>query len=358
MSASTAQLQRHLRPLVSTHHVNRRPVRLVLLIGVMGMLQLMAGVGLAYVVGFSHIRHALGRFDWPYVIVIAGALLISFAGYFFTYRTIYEVDAGPGLSPRQMLAVVTAGFGGFLAHGGSALDKYAIEAAGAGEREAKVRVASLAGLEHGILGFVCDGAAIVVLALALSKPPLDFAVPWAVIPVPGLLLAFWLAEKNRDRFRGRQGWRGSLSVFVDSILLIKEMFRQPRRFAFDLAGMAVFWLGEMLAAWAGLAMFGFRMNGAQLIVAVGTGMVFTRRTGPLGGAGVLGLVLPLTLWYSGAPFAVAVVGVFAYRVISLWLPLPFSIASLPTLRQIGEEEVPGAEGHAEPPGEPALRKGA
>ena len=123
--------------------------------------------------------------------------------------------------------------------------------------------------------------------------------------------------------------------------------------------MVVFWLGDMVAAWAGLAMFGFDMNGAQLIVGMATGMVFTRRTGPLGGAGVLGLVLPLTLWYSGAPFAVAVVGVFAYRVVSLWLPLPFSIASLPTLRRIGQHQMPGAEGVAKAPrAEPAMQQGA
>jgi hypothetical protein len=123
--------------------------------------------------------------------------------------------------------------------------------------------------------------------------------------------------------------------------------------------MVVSWLGDMVAAWAGLAMFGFDMNGAQLIVGMATGMVFTRRTGPLGGAGVLGLVLPLTLWYSGAPFAVAVVGVFAYRVVSLWLPLPFSIASLPTLRRIGQHQMPGAEGVAKAPrAEPAMQQGA
>lgn len=36
-----------------------------------------------------------------------------------------------------------------------------------------------------------------------------------------------------------------------------------------------------------------------------------RRTGPLGGAGLLALVLPLAIWSSGMPFAVAVTGVFA-----------------------------------------------
>jgi hypothetical protein len=51
--------------------------------------------------------------------------------------------------------------------------------------------------------------------------------------------------------------------------------------------------------------------------------------------------------------ATAVVGVFAYRVISLWLPMPFSFAALRPLRAMGEPGVPGAERRAESR-EPAL----
>jgi hypothetical protein len=60
-----------------------------------------------------------------------------------------------------------------------------------------------------------------------------------------------------------------------------------------------------------------RMNAAALIVGFGTGMVFTRRTGPLGGAGILTLVLPPALWYSCASSAAAAVGAFTYQVLSL-----------------------------------------
>ena len=54
---------------------------------------------------------------------------------------------------------------------------------------------------------------------------------------------------------------------------------------------------------------------------------------------VLALVLPLSLWYCGAPLAVAVAGVFAYRVLALWLPMPVALAFLPTLRTMGERQV-------------------
>lgn len=98
------------------------------------------------------------------------------------------------------------------------------------------------------------------------------------------------------------------------------------------------------------------MNAAELFVGFATGMVFTRRTGPLAGAGVLALVLPLTIWVSGAPLAVAVAGVFVYRVLALLLPMPVSLAALPTLREMAQRPASragGAEGVKEPALQPA-----
>jgi hypothetical protein len=75
---------------------------------------------------------------------------------------------------------------------------------------------------------------------------------------------------------------------------------------------------------------------------------------PAAGQLRVALVLPLTIWVSGAPFAVAIVGVFVYRVLALLLPMPVSLAALPTLRKLadGQEKPTGA------PAEPALRSGS
>jgi hypothetical protein len=184
---------------LSGHHLERRGVALGLLISLAAVLQLAAGVGLAYVAGFGQVRAVLGHFQWPWLVLLVAALAFSFVAYYYAYRGIYRVRGGPTLSRPQMRAVVIAGFGGFLAHGGSALDDFALRAAGAKERSAKVRVASLAGLEHGVLALIGTVAAIFVLALGFLRPPADFTIPWAVIPVPGFLLAFWLAGRYRDR---------------------------------------------------------------------------------------------------------------------------------------------------------------
>ena len=184
--------------------------------------------------------------------------------------------------------------------------------------------------------------AIAVLASGLGVPSPDFSLPWAIIPVPATLIGFWAAERYRDRFRGRRGWRGAVGVFLEAAHLIRELFVRLR-WGWAMLGMALFWAADAFALWAGLAAFGTRMNAVTLLVGYATGMVFTRRTAPLAGAGILALALAASLWYSGAPLATAVAGVFAYRILVLWLPLPVALASRPTLRTMGERRIAQAE---------------
>ena len=319
---------------VSGHPLDRRGSRLALALGTAVLLELAAGTGLAYLAGFTAVRAVLLRFNPVWLAVLAGALLVSFVGYFFAYLGVFRVENGPPLSGRQMLAVVAAGFGGILAHNGARLERDALRAAGEDEAQARIRVTGLAGMEHGVLAICACGMAIAVLVTGAGTPPTDFTLPWAIIPVPGFLLAFWAAERYRGRFRDRPGWRGFLGMFLDSVHIVRELFLRPHRWGSAVLGMAVFWAAEALAAWAGLAAFGVKMGAAALFTGFATGMVFTRRTGPFAGAGVLALVMPLTIWASGAPFAVAIVGVFSYRFLALWLPMPASLAVLPLLREM------------------------
>ena len=200
-------------PRLSVVHLRRRRSVLAVLVGVAILLELAAGAGLAYVAGWSRVRAVLGDFDGIWLIALVGALLVSFVGYYYAYRGIFRVEGGPALPRRRMRAVVAAGFGGFLAHGGGALDQYALQAAGAEEDEAKARVAALGGLEHGVLAIGGCAAAIAVLVSGRGQPPADFTVPWAVIPIPGFVVGFWAAGRYGDRFRCRAGWRGKLGIW-------------------------------------------------------------------------------------------------------------------------------------------------
>jgi uncharacterized membrane protein YbhN (UPF0104 family) len=166
--------------------------------------------------------------------------------------------------------------------------------------------------------------------------PAGASVPWAVAPIPGFLIAFWLSDRYRNRFSSRRGWRGLPGTLLNSVQMIRQLFTHPLRWGWAIIGMAVFWAADAIAAWAGLAAFGVRMNAAALLIGFASGMLFTRRTGPLAGAGILALLLPLTISYCGVPLAAAVAGVFAYRMLSLWLPTPACLAVLPALRKIGD----------------------
>ncbi len=310
------------------------PAALLVRVAMAVALELAAGAGLAYLAGFGAVRTVLVAFDPAWVVVVAGGLLVSFGGYLAAYWG--SSASKPGLTCPAVSSGrwPPPGFGGFLANGGGGLERTTLEAAGADRGDARARLIGLAGLEQGVLALGACGTAIAVLVLGASQPGAAYTIPWAVIPVPGLVLAFWAAERYRHRFAGQRGWRGALGTFLMSVHLIRELVIHPWPWAAASVGMALFWAADALATWSALAAFGYRMDPAAFFVGFATGMVFTRRTGPLAGAGILALVLPLTIWTSGAPFAVAVVSVFTYRMLCILLTMPMSLAVLPALREM------------------------
>ncbi len=308
-----------------------------MLIALALLLSVGAGVGMSFVAGFDAVRARLVSPHWPWLVAAVGGVLVAFTGYYFAYRGIDRVEGGAKLEPRALLAVAVAGFGGFLAQGGAALDDYAWKAAGRDPRDAKVRVAALGGFEYGALALIVCPASIAALASSLIIPRTDFTWPWAVIPPLGFAAGFWAAERYRERLRCRRGLAGKVGVFLEAIHLVRTLLTRPRTYGLAVAGMTLFWGADMFALWATTAAFGYRMSAVAVIVALGTGMILTRRTAPVGGAGLLLVALTPTLWYGAAvPFAAATLGVFAYQFVTLWLSMPASFAVLPVLRALGE----------------------
>jgi uncharacterized membrane protein YbhN (UPF0104 family) len=317
-----------------------RSLQLTGLIAATGLLDVAAGTGLSYVAGFGEVRSVLSRVDWTWLAAMVGALCVSFIGYHAAYRGIYRAEGGYQLPRGRLLAVVMAGFSGFFAHRGRTPDDLALQKSGAEPRESFVRAATLGSMEQGVLAVFGCTASIVVLLRGPALPA-DVTWPWAIIPVPAAVIALWAAGRYAPRMRDRPGWRGQISIFGDSARLAGALFRRPLRHRTALAGMITFWAAEMFAVWTGLAAFGLTMDGAALACGFCTGMVFTRRVTPLAGAGTMTLILPVTIWTCGAPLAVAVAGTFAYRALTLWLPMPFALVSLPALRQLSKQSLPG-----------------
>lgn len=343
-------------PHMSVDLSQRRGSQLAMLLAEAAILSIAAALGMIYLAGFAQVHAVLGHFQWYWLCGLGVGFGFSFAGYYYAYEGIAKVAGGPEVSGAQMRTIVTIDFGGFLSGVGGILDRFAFEGTGVSQREAKSRVWGLAGFEVGVLALVGTATAIAVLALGSSRPPLDFTLPWAIIPVPGFLLAFWLAERYRDRFRGQPGWRGTVGNLLESMHLIRELFANPRRYGLAVAGMALFWVGDAFAVWAAMAAFGFKMGAAALFVGYATGMLFSRRTAPLAGGGILIVCLPLTLWASGAPLAVAVVGIIVYRVLAVWLPMPAALALRPEVRKIGQQRARSAEGTQEKADESSLNR--
>ena len=321
---------------LSGHKIERGWQAFGLLLALATLLEFAAGTGLAYVAGFGRVGVLLSQARWQWLLILPPAWAISYLGYYQGYSGVFRIGAGPVLPRRTLAAVALAGFGGFLACGSGSLDGYALRAAGASRAGARVKVASLAGLEQGALAIVGCGVAIVALTALRSAVSAGAALAWAVVPVPGFIVAFWLASRYRGHFGDSTGRRAVAGTLFESIHVLRGLFTHPVRWSPAIIGMAVFWAADAVAVWAGLETFGFGMNAVALFIGFASGMVFTRRTGPLAGAGVLALILPLTISYCGAPLAVAILGVFAYRIISLWLPVPLWLAVLPALRSLGE----------------------
>jgi hypothetical protein len=321
--------------------IDRRGAALVPPILLAAGLNIAAVGGLADIAGFHVVYTSLIRIQWPWLCTVPAALAVSAIGYYFAYRSIYAADDGYELTRRQLTALVAAGFSGLFSAGGIRPDGLVLQARGASRREAMVRVTALAGMEQAMLALYGCAASIAWLCLGRAGVPLNFTLPWAVIPVPAFAAAFWLASRYRMRLHGRTGWRARLSVLRDAVLLIRRLFARPVSHRGAIAGMALFWAGDALAVWSALAAFGLLMNGAALILGYCTGMVFTRRIAPLAGAGALTLILPLTIWASGAPLATAITGVAACRLLGGWLTLPPALASLPALRDTTRLAVPG-----------------
>lgn len=167
-----------------------------------------AAAGLSAVPGYGVMEQVLEHLRWGRLAASAAGVVAAFAGYLLAWRAIARVGGGPQVSRRQRLAVVLAGFGGFIGRGGSAIDRYAFLAAGADEREADVRIAGLDALEHVPLAVACCASAIFLLAVGhTDPPPLDFVWPWAVAPPAATVLAVVLVARYRGRFRDAGGLR-------------------------------------------------------------------------------------------------------------------------------------------------------
>jgi uncharacterized membrane protein YbhN (UPF0104 family) len=316
-------------------HVTR-PLPLLASVAAAAVLFLSALAVMSAIAGWSSVTGQLHPILSFWFAAAFAAELLAFVGYVFAYRSVATFEGGPQLDLRQATSLVAVGFGAFLAKGGAALDSRALRSPGEddeeAEREGEVRVLALDALEHAPLAPAACAAAIALLVQGRHKPGLDFTIPWATLVPLGAVLAA-VGVRRRERFVGRGGWRGRLGDVLEAIGVLFRLAAAWRTQWAGFAGSAVYWAGDVLCLWASLQPFAAAPPFAAVVLAHAVGYVLTRRTLPLAGAGIVEVLMPLTLLSAGAPFAGAILGVLTYRVFNLWLPLVPAVLALPRLRR-------------------------
>ena len=309
-----------------------RPLPLIVTTVIAAAASLGALAAMSAIAGWETVtRELVPHLSFWFAVAFA-AELVAFCAYVLAYRSVAAVEGGRRLHLVEATELVAVGFGAFLAKGGAALDRKALRSDRESRRKGEVRVLALDALEHAPLAPAACAAAITLLARGDHKPGLDFTIPWATLVPIGAVLAF-VGVRHRDRFVGREGWRGHLGHVLEGIRVLFRLAREWRAHWLGFVGATVYWGGDVLCLWASLQPFAAAPRVAAIILAHSVGYVLTRRTLPLAGAGIVEVLMPLTLVAAGAPFAGAILGVFAYRIFNLWMPLLPAAAAVPLLRK-------------------------
>jgi uncharacterized membrane protein YbhN (UPF0104 family) len=290
-----------------------------------------AVIVIAHATGADVIGRAFDHVDPIWVALIAGAELIAYGAYMLAYRAIAGLHGHAPLALPLVARAVVAGFGPFTIGGGFGIDKQVLHAIDEDERSARVRVMALGGLEWAVLAPIACVTAIVMLASDANVMP-SLLWPWALAVPAGFTLAIWAAKPERRLpllGRRRPDW---LAQALESVHGVRCMLSHPRRYAGAWIGTLLYWAADIGAFYGGLRMFGLHLDFGRVVIAYGTGYAATRRSLPLGGAGVTEALMTYSLYWVREPLAPALAAVVAYRAFN------FLLASLPALIAHGRLE--------------------
>ncbi len=235
--------------------------------------------------------------------------------YVLAYRSVARLSRSSCLSISTVARIVVAGFGPVAVSGGFGVDKDALHALEEDEIGALVRVGAMATIEWAVLAPVTCVVAIALLASG-SNVAGSLLWPWAV-GLPTLIgCALWATAPGRvEKLLQSFGRRsGLLAHVLDGLNSVRTMARDPRRYAGAWAGTAVYWTAEICALYGALRTAGLDLGIERSILAYSTGYLASRRSLPLGGAGLTEALLVYSLYELHQPLGPAIGAVMIYRV--------------------------------------------
>jgi uncharacterized membrane protein YbhN (UPF0104 family) len=277
-----------------------------------------AVVVIARTTGADAVGRAFADIDPAWIALIAGAEALTYPAYMIAYRSLAQVHGHPPISLPLVARVVVAGFGPFAIGGGFEIDKQALHGLHEDERSARVRVLALGVLEWTVLAPVACIVSIVLLVQGADVMA-SLLWPWAIAVPAGFAFALWASAPERaerlSRIRGKR--REWLAQPLDGVGVLRTLVSQPRTYAGAWVGTILYWAADIVAFYGALRTFGLHPGAGKVIIAYATGYAATRRSLPLGGAGVTEFLMTYSLYWVRLPLAPSLAAVLAYRVFNL-----------------------------------------
>ena len=315
------------------------------------VLEAAALAGLTWWAGWRDVLRALSTENaWWFALCAAGQIL-AYVGYTLALRGVTCADDGVALDLPVAFGIVGLGFSPLFsanAAGGFSIDLATLRAAGMPRPEALRRVLALCALEYALLAPAVAICGLLLFFHLFGTATPDVALPWLAV-VPGALAAAWFTSPRRaGRYTYRAGAgriRNGFAHAVGALALLRTILVDRSEHGIPFLGAALYWAGDMATLWAALQIFGIQLTLPQLVLAYGTGWALTRRSLPLGGPGLVEVLLAWVLTWFDVPFANAAAGVIAYRCFNLWLALVPAALIIPftnTLRRrvIASAQIP------------------
>lgn len=313
-----------------------------LLIGALGFLLAVATAALiGKAAGYARLLDRLKGADPAWLPLLVGGQAVAYVGYIMAYRGTARVLGGPRLPFLMTTRIVGASFGAYAvanAVGALGVDYWALRRAGADHHVALSRVVAFKTLEWTVLGAAALGAAVAVLVGVGPDVPFGVVAGWICAVPLCFALGRWFSSPKRLVRMARHDDVGRLRrLFGDAIAavaIVRRILGRPFDHVEAVGGSAIYWTGDMLTLWAGLQAFDVSIDPIPLVLGYATGYAVTMLPLPAGGVGGVDAAMTFALTAVGVPLGPALLGVFAYRFCSFWLPFLPGIVAGATIKGV------------------------
>jgi uncharacterized membrane protein YbhN (UPF0104 family) len=275
---------------------------------------------IAEVTGADAVGRAFQALRPGWIGLVAGAAVLTYPAYTLAYRSVACVHGHAPLDLPMVARVVAAGFGPFQIGGGFGIDKHVLHAISEDERSARVRVLGLGMLEWALLAPTT--CIVAILFLVQGEDVMGSLLwPWAIAVPIGFGLALWASMPGRRERLARIGGRRRewLADLLDGVGVLHTLISHPLRYWGAWVGTAGYWAADITAFYGALRAFGLDLDAGRVIIAYATGYAATRRSLPLGGAGITEVLMSYALYWVRAPLGPALGAVVVYRAFNLVL---------------------------------------